>query len=266
MQRLGSQLVIFGSLIVVLFAFQNCNKAFSPAEMNRLKHTSLSSTSLEPIRILPLGDSLTYGVGSSSCDNGGCAGYRLPLYQSLKDDGVNFTLVGTESTGPDSLPEKNHEGHSGWRIDQITAIANSVITQTNPDIILLHIGSNDVAQQLNLPTAPQRLGELVDLITTLAPDVHLVVALVVPVQGNVYGYDTLIQNYNSGIEPILAQKQAQGKKVYTVNMYSTINSSFTSQDYAYSDPAHLSNIGYEKMAMRWKNALFDNAIIVPRSE
>src|SRR5260370_31146020 len=91
-----------------------------------------------PIRILPLGDSITYGYPVSG-------GYRLPLYQLLTnaDYGVDFT--GTQTgNGAVDLPDPDHEGHPGWTIRGINAITADVLARTDePDVIPLLLGGTD---------------------------------------------------------------------------------------------------------------------------
>ena len=67
------------------------------------------------VKIMPLGDSITWGVGSSTTSS-----YRADLWQRLvKDAGVAVDYVGSGQSG--SLPDTDNEGHSGWRIEQLTA-------------------------------------------------------------------------------------------------------------------------------------------------
>jgi len=69
-----------------------------------------ATASPPPIRILPLGDSITYGYPVSG-------GYRLPLYQLLTNGGYNVDFTGTQTdNGAPDLPDPHHEGHPGWTI------------------------------------------------------------------------------------------------------------------------------------------------------
>ena len=91
---------------------------------------------------MPLGDSITYGEGGA----GGFGGYRGPLYFALDGAGYSIDYVGTLSDNGGSIPDRNHEGHPGWRIDQIHDNIGGWLGAANPDIILLHIGANDFVQ------------------------------------------------------------------------------------------------------------------------
>jgi len=83
-----------------------------------------SNSPAPPIRLLPLGDSITYGFDAAG-------GYRAPLCQLLTNAGDNIDFVGTQNgNGVAGLPDGDHEGHPGWRIDQIYSIIASVFDQT----------------------------------------------------------------------------------------------------------------------------------------
>jgi hypothetical protein len=81
-------------------------------------------TSDEPCRILPLGDSITFGIGFSG-------GYRVELFGLALKDGKNITFVGknpeSDSTNQPNGPQevegvsfpKYHLGTSGITIDAL---------------------------------------------------------------------------------------------------------------------------------------------------
>ena len=68
------------------------------------------------IRIMPLGDSITWGTGSSDQ-----TGYRRSLFLSLTGAGYPVDFVGSRSNGIPNDFDKFHEGHGGFRDDQVAA-------------------------------------------------------------------------------------------------------------------------------------------------
>ncbi|MBS2964878.1 GDSL family lipase, partial [Actinocrinis puniceicyclus] len=66
------------------------------------------------VRVMPLGDSITDG-------NQTPGGYRIGLWQRFVSAGYKVDFVGSLFNGPSTLGDHDHEGHSGWRIDQIDA-------------------------------------------------------------------------------------------------------------------------------------------------
>jgi hypothetical protein len=76
------------------------------------------------IKILPLGDSITFGCGSDAappdwyaCCLRTSGGYRAPLWAALNGSSINasITMVGYEKNGPAWAPPEalSHEGHPG---------------------------------------------------------------------------------------------------------------------------------------------------------
>src|SRR4051812_44872877 len=66
------------------------------------------------VRVMPLGDSITEGTQVPG-------GYRIGLWQRLSGAGYRVDFVGTQFNGPAALGDHDHQGHPGWRIDQIDA-------------------------------------------------------------------------------------------------------------------------------------------------
>jgi len=101
--------------------------------------TAAVSPSCNPVKIMPIGDSITSGEGIPSY-----GGYRNFLGALLEDDGVSFDFVGSQKSG-EGLADPDNEGHPGWRISNLReAIASDGWLETyQPDVILLHIGSNE---------------------------------------------------------------------------------------------------------------------------
>ncbi|WP_240197014.1 SGNH/GDSL hydrolase family protein, partial [Nonomuraea lactucae] len=191
------------------------------------------------VRLMPLGDSITHGVGSSTN-----AGYRAPLYDQMKYLGRDVDFVGSLDDG--SFADNDHEGHSGWRIDEIDKDAEDcAVPAYRPNVVTLHAGTNDMNQDYQLATAPERLGGLIDQVLAHAPDATVLVATLVPATKD--GLQPRIDAYNARIPAIVKQRQDQGKHVQLVEM-----DEVTTADL--SQPAHPGDSGYSKMAHAWYEA------------
>jgi len=191
--------------------------------------------------IMPLGDSITDGARSSTA-----SGYRAELWKRMLGlAGYSVDFVGSLRSG--QLPDTDNEGHSGWRIDQITANIDAWLATYKPNIVLLHIGTNDMARDYEVATAPNRLSALVDKIAADVPGVTIVVAQIVPTADATL--NKRVETFNKAIATMVQSKVSQGKKVRLVDMYHALGKADL------SDTLHPNDSGYAKMASVWYSDL-----------
>jgi lysophospholipase L1-like esterase len=205
-----------------------------------------SAATIEPhdaraIRVMPLGDSLTDGYNIPG-------GYRIRLARLFEADGVAFDFVGSLQNGPERLQDRDHEGHSGFRIDEISASVVGWLDRYRPEVVLLMLGTNDVVQGYRLRTAPERLGELIDLIAATLPNSHVFVASIPPIGGPPYAERA--EAYNDGLPEVVRSRIAAGIDVTYVDINSVIEPADLHTDYT-----HLDASGYRKVADEWYRAL-----------
>ncbi len=193
-----------------------------------------------PLTIMPLGDSITHGYNVPG-------GYRRPLWQALSDRGYRAHFVGSQRHGPPDWPEPAHEGHSGWKIEQIHQRVPGWLAQAQPEIILLLLGTNDMAQGDRLATAPERLAALLETIYRQNPAVQVFVASIPPIADP--ALNRRVQAYNAALPAIVAQQQARGQAAQFVDVYAVL----TGDDLA--DGVHPNLDGHEKIAAAWLEAL-----------
>jgi lysophospholipase L1-like esterase len=207
-----------------------------------------------PCAVLPLGDSITFGVGSSTY-----GGYRAPLFHLAVQSAQSITFVGSQTDGPamvDGLPfPQQSEGHSGFTIADgggrsgITALAGSSVTKYQPNIVTLMIGTNDVDIGLDLANAPARLGALMDIVLAADPKLLLVVAQIVPTTDD--GENSLVQAYNAAVPGLVSTRAASGKHVTMVDMYGAFTAHAAYKTDYMSDKLHPNDAGYAVMAATW---------------
>ena len=75
-----------------------------------------------PVIVLPLGDSITYGMGSNDGNS-----YRKELKDLLAKDGITIDYIGTVKNG--NIQDNDNEGHSGATIAQISGYADTPLRQ-----------------------------------------------------------------------------------------------------------------------------------------
>jgi lysophospholipase L1-like esterase len=189
------------------------------------------------VRVMPLGDSITDGYNVPG-------GYRINLWQRMAAGGYTVDFVGSGFNGPASLGDHDHEGHSGWRIDQLDANIVGWLQNSAPRTIMLHIGTNDIGQNYDVANAPARLSALIDKIRANAPAVELFVAQIIPTSNATN--ESRTQTFNAAVAGVVAQK---GSMTHLVDMHSAL----TTADLA--DGVHPTAAGYDKMAARWFAAL-----------
>ncbi len=192
------------------------------------------------IRVMPLGDSITEGTQVPG-------GYRIGLWQRFGAGGYRVDFVGSQFNGPAALGDHDHEGHPGWRIDQIDANIVPWLRGTTPRTVLLHIGTNDVLQNHDLAGAPARLSALVDHITATVPTADVFVATIIPLANQ--NQEAAARAFNATIPGMVQSKVAAGKRVHLVDMHAAL----TTADLI--DGIHPTATGYDKMAAAWLAAL-----------
>lgn len=213
-----------------------------------------------PCAILPLGDSITEGYGSSG------GGYRVELFRQANEGNHDITFVGTLQNGPNMVGNvifpKNHQGHGGYTIDTdgghsgiSGSITQNALSMFHPHIVLLMIGTNDINGNVDVNNAPKRLGTLIDDITTRAPDTLLVVATIVPVNSS--GTNQAVITYNNGVKDVVEARIDQGKHVQLLDNYAAIFEKANWQTALMKDKdiLHPNDAGYEVLGGSFYDAI-----------
>jgi len=212
-----------------------------------------------PCVILPVGDSITQGVGSST---GGS--YRAPLFHLANAKGQAITFVGANMDGPatvDNLPfPRANSGYSGFNIDMtagrqgVSQFFPAHITTYKPHIVLLMIGTNDV--DTGVTDASMRLGALMDTMLNADPKLVLVVAQIVPQQRATPDTKNMqIQAYNAAIPALVKARVDAGKHVKLVDMHGAFTARADFSTAYLVDQLHPNDAGYQVMADTWYAAI-----------
>ena len=200
-------------------------------------------TNGEPCEVLPLGDSITWGIQYEGA-------YRVELFRRAVVANQNITFVGSLMDGPATIANvafpPHNEGHSGWTINQVAGLIPSPALSNSPDIILLLIGTNDT-YMANPGGAPQRLATLLDKILSMDTHALLVVSLITPYPAQASNVAT----YNAAVPALIQARAAAGKHI----LLTDVNTGFQTSTMLSNDGIHPNQKGYEFMGGVWYGAV-----------
>jgi lysophospholipase L1-like esterase len=119
---------------------------------------------------MPLGASSTVGNGSPAT-----AGYRGPLQMLLARDGITVDMVGSQRGGPSSVPDRDYEGVGGLTLEGMKPRVAGWVRRARPDVVLLHMGTNDLLKGASAKDVARRLESVLSEIVAVT-GAHVVVA------------------------------------------------------------------------------------------
>jgi len=199
---------------------------------------------LPPVtKVMPLGDSITQGHDETNS-------YRRPLWKRLAAG--RFDFVGSQREnhlGPPPNPDfdLDHEGHWGWRADQVLAEVGGWAGTYRPDVVLLHLGSNDVFADQSTSSTLGELGAIVERLRGANSRVTVLLAQLIPTSRDA---QPGIERLNAGIPGLAAQLDSSASRVVVVDQSAGFDPVADTRD-----GIHPNATGEEKMAAAWHAAL-----------
>jgi len=206
---------------------------------------ALPATAPAPVRIMPLGDSIT---GSPGC-------WRALLWNRLQDTGyTNIDFVGT--LGPQGCGQPydgDNEGHGGALVTNV-ASQNQLpawLAATRPDVVLMHFGTNDVWSNRATPTILAAYSTLVDQMRASNPAMKILVARIIPMApGTCPECGQRVVALNDAIPGWAASKTTPASPIVVVDQWSGFDTATDTYDGVHPNAA-----GDQKMSDRWYPAL-----------
>ncbi|MET9871370.1 GDSL-type esterase/lipase family protein [Streptomyces sp. NPDC006386] len=199
----------------------------------------------DPVRIMPLGDSIT---GSPGC-------WRAVLWNRLVDSGYkDLDFVGTlPPQGCGQAHDGDNEGHGGELVTNVADrdLLPGRLAATRPDIVVMHFGTNDVWSSI----APDRIlaayTKLVAQMRASNPDMRILVAQLIPMNpSSCAACAQRVTDFNARI-PAWARATSTDRSPVTVvdqwTGFSTATDTY--------DGVHPNASGDAKIAARWFPAL-----------
>ena len=142
------------------------------------------------------------------------------------------------------MADNYNEGHPGATIRETANFARASLGY-RPNVILLHVGTNDfdsVSPKETTEDAPERLGGLIDDLVFACPDATILVAQLIHAEDSLY--EKRIQIFNNRVPDIVAKRANAGHRVMVADMRSI------TKQYL-GDGIHPTDVGYKMMADIW---------------
>jgi hypothetical protein len=246
----------FAGPFVILFLFLNHMVVFS-----------------QPIRILPLGNSLTYGTNIVPDPNTPThASYRKKLHDLMEQAGYNIDLIGSRSSGYQLFSDAQHCGLPGICNEDLASILHTGYNPNSayqyfetsgpylnffpPDIILLEVGTNDVINNdiWNLNAMSDIFNDIDAYESLSGKPVLVFVAKIISTE-NTSGscnVDSKVNTYNFNLASIVNSRISAGDHLVLVDMQCGAGINYAAD---MLDIYHPNQSGYDKMGQTWFDAI-----------
>lgn len=194
----------------------------------------------QPLRIMPLGSSSTVGTGSLAT-----AGFRGPLQVLLVRDNIAFDMVGSQRSGPPSVPDRDHEGHAGWTMTRMRPLVAGWVRREHPDVILLQVGTNDLLTGASAATTARRLDTMLNTISATWPAEVIVAGVWAPLRG----HTAARAEYARLASMVVARHRVTGQPM------TFVDTSMLLAPVDLFDGLHPDASGYRKIAAMWEREI-----------
>ena len=195
------------------------------------------------LRIMPLGASITHGVGSSQGN-----GYRVFLRDRLNGNGNDVQYVG--SNGRDAtMSNPDNEGWPGFIVDEVKRKAEENVGRLRPNLVLINAGTNDCTRNIDIPNVGVRVARLMDAVWAGSPGATIVMSTLLR---NRAAPDN-VNAYNEQIRGLVWDWQNQGRRIVLADMQGPGSPGLD----LIPDGTHPNDRGFEMMSNIWYDAIAD---------
>ncbi|KAK8051102.1 hypothetical protein PG993_002487 [Apiospora rasikravindrae] len=231
--------MLLGSLLIAAHALVASADSTSDSHYLDFSRITYKRADAVPLRIMPVGASVTFGVGSTTGDS-----YRKDLLDLLKAQGMTAEMVGSKQNGKD-FANNQVEATSGFVIAQIAKSVKAAAPKFKPNLVLLDAGTNNCNKGGEVPDAGQSVAAMIDDIYQSSPGATVVLATVLANKDA--AQDKCRQGVNAQYQTLAADMAAKKAKFVLVDMRSPEGP--TTADL--HDSRHPNDAGYAKMAAVW---------------
>lgn len=232
-----------------------------------------------PLKIMPLGDSLTNGENADIPAEERC-GYRKLLSSLIAENApeLRFVFVGSQKSGGTAYGNSaslfRHEGHNGYVINDIYGkapphygIAQNIdpwLKKYQPDAVFMMLGTNDIGLSYEsgdlsmIDRISENWESLVRTILNALPDGGIVVAGAVPPIKNGEIFNAWAKKLNSNLITLSKSLDSDSKEVVFADINTAVSKNGLADSFC-SDGGHFNESGYTAVGNAFYKAFASSA-------
>jgi len=201
-------------------------------------------------KIMAFGDSIT----AVTC-------WRARLWENLEKNGhTKFQMVGSQdSSGNCGDPnyDGRNEGHTGYLVvnlanEEPNGEMTSWFSANPPDVVLMHIGTNDVWNNIPTTTILDAYGVAIDTLRKYAPNVVILLAQIIPMNpSNCSVCAAGVQALDAAIPAWAASKSTSSSPIVVVDQWTGFDDANDTNDGVHPNDS----TGSQKIADKWYSVL-----------
>ena len=139
---------------------------------------------------------------------------------SLRAAGHDIDFVGSQTRNHWGAPlnsdfDLDHEGHWGWRADEILAELDGWLKKNTPDVVLLHIGTNDLGHGEDIPAIAEEIGQIIGRLRQHNGSVTILLAKIIPIAHPLGA--ARIRKLNAALEELAETFTADDSRIVAVD-------------------------------------------------
>lgn len=232
-----------------------------------------------PLKIMPLGDSLTNGENADIPAEERC-GYRKLLSSLIAENApeLRFVFVGSQKSGGTAYGNSaalfRHEGHNGYVINDIYGkapphygIAQNIdpwLKKYQPDAVFIMLGTNDIGLSFESGDLSMidRISEnwelLAKTVLKALPDGGMLIAGAVPPIRNGEIFNAWAKRLNSNLIKLSKSLDSDRKEVVFADINTAVNENGLADSFC-SDGGHFNEAGYTAVGNAFYKAFASSA-------
>jgi lysophospholipase L1-like esterase len=146
--------------------------------------------------------------------------------------------------------DMDHEGHWGWRSDQVLERIDIWATKNVPDIVLIHLGTNDIGGGQDIEETVTEIEEIIMIFRKYNANVKVLLAQIIPLAHE--AINERIKKFNKQLAMLAGSIHTEESPVIPVNHFDGFDPITDTYD-----GVHPNERGMDKMVDKWYEPLVD---------